>query len=338
MGLSRTRTIIIRTTLAVAAIVVAIQIIGRNKPIALFSLSQHVSPPPITAYGKPSGAAAADRTASTKYSYKVEIDWDKKYAETNDYFAFVSSAAQKALDGDGRAALYIYKALTTCKPIAKQYAHSVDPEADFNAFWASMTKASSGDVDRARKDFQHCFGFIKGDAFAGLPERPGGYVSVRFWVDQASKDGDPIAQTIEAAGAIGTTTFEKSSEANSKSMESAQVALNNAVASKDPAALFQIGQLLSDGHASSDRLQGFAVSIAACNMGYDCTANNVELFRGCVARGECPPGISYADVIKQAVGDAGYAQAYARAQQLQDAMARDDTGLIQKFVQLKPSL
>lgn len=122
---------------------------------------------------------------------------------------------------------------------------------------------------------------------------------------------------------------------NAKSLDSAQQSINSAIASRDPTALFQVGQLLSDGHASSDPLQGFALSIAACNLGYDCSANNAELFHGCATEGQCPPGMSYADIIRKAAGDEGYAQAYARAQQIQDAMARDDTNALQQFVQLK---
>jgi hypothetical protein len=45
--------------------------------------------------------------------------------------------------------------------------------------------------------------------------------------------------------------------------------------------------------------------------------------------------MSYADITRKAVGDEGYAQAYTRAQQVQDAMARDGTNALQQFVQLK---
>jgi hypothetical protein len=105
--------------------------------------------------------------------------------------------------------------------------------------------------------------------------------------------------------------------------------------SRDPAALFQVGRLLSDGNASSDPLQGFALSIAACNMGYDCSTNNSDIFHGCATQGQCPLGATYADTIKKLVGEEGYAQAYARAQQIQDAMARDDINALHQFGQLK---
>jgi len=264
---------------------------------------------------------------------KARLDWMKEYSATKNYFDFVAAAAEAAFNGDSKAALYISKALYICSPIQKEYANSSDPQSDFDTHWAARSHAPQWVVDKARKDFQSCVGFIKGDAFASLPERPGGYDSIGYWIEKSAKD--PVAQALQAGSAIAATNYEKSSDVNAKSLESAQKSINSAIASRDPAALFQVGQLLSDGHASSDPLQGFALSIAACNLGYDCTASNPELFRGCAAQGQCPPGITYADVIRTAVGNEGYAQAYARAQQIQDAIARDDSIALQKFVLLK---
>jgi hypothetical protein len=268
----------------------------------------------------------------TRRSARANRDWGREYGETTNYFGFVSKAAKAALDGDARAALYVSKALYLCLPI-KMYANSTNPPSDFGAYSAAHSHAPQWVLDKARKDFQSCAGFINNDAFADLPERPGGYNSIAYWTDKAAND--PVAQALQAGAAIANTNFEKSSDVNAKSLDSAQQSINGAIASRDPTALFQVGQLLSDGHASSDPLQGFALSIAACNLGYDCSANNDELFHGCAARGQCPPGMSYADIVRKAIGDEGYAQAYARAQQIQDAMARDDTNALQQFVQLK---
>lgn len=274
-----------------------------------------------------------ERASVTKRSSETRTNWTKQYSETTNYFEFVSAAAMDAYNGDSNAALYISKALYICSPIQLQYANSKDPQSDFDAHWAARTHAPQWAVDKARKDFGACIGFINGDAFAGLPARQGGYNSIRYWIDKSADD--PVAQALQAGTAVANTRYEASSDLKEKSLDSAQKSINRAVASKDPAALFHVGRLLSDGRASSDPLQGFALSIAACNLGYDCSANNADLFQGCATQGLCQPGISYADLIKKAVGDDGYAQAYARAQQIQDAMARDDMAALQSFVQLK---
>jgi hypothetical protein len=214
-----------------------------------------------------------------------------------------------------------------------QYANSSDPQSDFDAHWAARTHAPQWAVDKAQKDFRACIGFLKGDAFADLPTRTGGYNSIRYWIEKSADD--PVAQALQAGSAVADTKNAASSDLKEKSLDAAQNSINSAVASKDPAALFQVGRLLSEGLTSSDPLQGFALSIAACNLGYDCSANNAELFQGCATQGHCQPGVSYTDVIKKAVGDSGYAQAYARAQQIQDAMARDDMTALQAFLRLK---
>jgi hypothetical protein len=283
--------------------------------------------------GSPVAPTAPPQPRVAEAGQKARLDWTKEYDGSSDYFDFVSKAAKAAFDGDSRAALYVSKALYICSPIQKEYANSSDPQSDFDAHWAARSHAPQWVVDKARKDFQSCVGFIKNDAFAGLPERPGGYNSIRYWMERSADD--PVAQALQAGSAIADANYEKSSDAHAKSFESAQKSINSAIASRDPAALFQVGQLLSDGHASNDPLQGFALSIAACNLGYDCSVNNAELFRGCAAQGQCQPGTNYVDIIKKAVGDDGYAQAYARAQQIQDAMARDDMNALQKFIQLK---
>ena len=284
-------------------------------------------------------SAATPVSVSQKKAVKTHansaVDWEREFNASSDYFSFVSKAARKAYSGDGRAAFYISNVLYLCLPIMREYSNSKDPQSDFDAGWSARTKAPQWVVEKARKDFQTCAGFLKADAFTGLPDRAGGYYSVRYWSDESVKDGDPIAQAEQAGTDILRTVLAKSSGSNANYWESAQLEINRAVASQDPAALFQVGRLLSDGLASNDPLQGFAISIAACNLGYDCTTANVGLFRDCAALGTCAAGVHYTDIIKQTVGDDGYVQAYARAQQIQEAIARGDTKTVEQFVQLK---
>jgi hypothetical protein len=248
----------------------------------------------------------------------VVQNWSKKFQLSKDYFEFVSSAAKPALDGDGYAALYISRALQSCLLMKATYGKEPDPEVALNEGLASMNEASV--VDSQRRTFQLCKGFFKGDAFAGLPERSGGYDHSKFWMDQAYRDNNPIAQTIHAATAKGTEV---------------QTDVNNAVASGDPEALFRAGMLISDGHGR-DSLQGFALSIAACDLGYDCSAGtNPDYFGPCVATGDCNPGTTFQDVVVNSVGSSGYADAYARAQEIETALSSGDTVSLQKFAQLR---
>jgi hypothetical protein len=116
-------------------------------------------------------------------------------------------------------------------------------------------------------------------------------------------------------------------------LASAQDDLNNAVISQDPEAIFMIGQTPLNGHVN-DPIDGLAVTIAACDLGYDCSTGNEAIFGACGASDNCTAGLTYADVVTQGIGADGYAKVYARAQQIEDAVARGDDAALQQFVQM----
>jgi hypothetical protein len=134
-------------------------------------------------------------------------------------------------------------------------------------------------IDRLRTRFLECHGFIYCSPFAGLPERPGGYESIRFWNDLAYQENNPVALTEHAVAQTGLIT----GTADNSKIEIAQSDINRAVATGDPEALFRLGLVLADFRVGQDPLNGFALAIAACNLGYDCTANNEFAFGACVA-------------------------------------------------------
>src|ERR1700720_4436777 len=85
---------------------------------------------PAESVNAPTGSPQA---LASKLSPEIRTDWVKGYSETNNYFDFVAAAADAAFNGDNKAALYISKALYICSPIQMQYAHSSDPQSDFEA-------------------------------------------------------------------------------------------------------------------------------------------------------------------------------------------------------------
>jgi TPR repeat protein len=245
-------------------------------------------------------------------------------------FQFVAKSARKALDGDGKAALKIVDVLVKCVPIKIQYRDKPDPQAAFENELAGKS-LPQWIIDRMRTKFLECSDFIHGTPFAGLPDRPGGYESIRFWNDLAYQENNPVALAQHAAAQPGLIT----GTADSAKIEAAQSDINKSAATGDPEALFRVGFLLADSRVAQDPLNAFAVMIAACNLGYDCTTNNEFAFGACVAANLCPQGEIYTDKIRNAIGDTIYAKAYGRAQQFQDALARGDTNAVEQFVQLK---
>jgi hypothetical protein len=247
-----------------------------------------------------------------------------------DDFGFVANSARKALDGDGKAALEIANVLEKCVPIKYEYRNKPDPQAAFENELTGRNLPQWA-IDRMRTKFLSCSGFINASPFAGLPDRPGGYESMRFWTDLAYRENNPVALALHAAAQSGVIT----GAADSSKIQAAQTDIDKGAATGDPEALFRIGFLLADGRVGQDPLNAFAVMIAACNLGYDCTTNNEFAFGACAAASACPQGEIYTDKIRNTIGNTNYVTAYGRAQQLQDALARGDTSAVLQFVQLK---
>ncbi len=274
--------------------------------------------------------SAADRSLSI--DAKNSQNWNLEFRSSEDYFAFVSKAAKPALEGDGNAAYYVSKALQSCSLIVARYAHASDPQAAINS---QLSAAPSWVADVQRRTFELCRRFLNADAFTNLPPRSGGYYNSAFWMDEAYKDNNPIAQSFHAASAIMKATARGADAVESSALSTAQRDINSAVLSGNPDALFEVGTTLSNGHGP-DSLAGFALSIAACDLGYDCSAaTNSEYFGFCVAAGNCPAGTTFNDIVTKAVGPGGYASAYARAQQIENALVQKDTSALQEFARLK---
>jgi hypothetical protein len=211
----------------------------------------------------------------------------------------------------------------------------------FNEDMMSYAHAPAELLEKKRKLFQECAGFFRADdrkgndVFADLPPREGGYRSPKFWMDLAYQEGDPLAQVQHVGLSIGSPMAP-----NSAAMPTAQADIIQAITSGEPEAIYRAGIIISDGRYV-EPYQGFALMLAACDLGYNCTAassdNNSFPFGECVSMGTCSPGETVADWVAKNAGAEGYAQAYARAQLIETALAQGDTTTLQKFAQLKGS-
>jgi len=302
-------------------------------------LKKEVPPPP-----KPVAQAVMRDYSTTRPTKKVlptdrpAVDWNKEFQTSSDYFPLLAKAAKAGLEGDGRAAYYVSRKWLECAADAHQYGSAEHPEEKFNEAMSQLAYAPPELIEKQRRRFHACSGFYKlgdphgNDVFADLPNREGGYRSPKFWMDLAYQNNDPIAQTVHAALAVSSTS------PNSDQIQAAQTDINNAIASGDPEALFDAGMMITNG-LYTDRVEGFALSLAACDLGHDCTAANSTgddlPFGECVAMGTCAPGSVFSDWVTKNIGADGYAQAYARAQQIKDALAQGDTSALQQFAKLK---
>jgi hypothetical protein len=156
-----------------------------------------------------------------------------------------------------------------------------------------------------------CMGLVKASPFGALPATP------EYWMAQAYKAGDPLAQEQKAADAahalMGDLQHTMSPTERAEKVQIVQDNLRAAVESGDPEALFQAGQLLANPYLVTDTTPALAVALAACDLGWDCMAAAEE--DACAQRG-CPPGQDFPTVLQRGRSPADYAKLYARSQQI----------------------
>jgi hypothetical protein len=83
-------------------------------------------------------------------------------------------------------------------------------------------------------------------------------------------------------------------------------------------------RLLVNGRITTDTLRGAAVALASCDLGHDCSKFGPDGVSNCEASAACPASADFPYFLQQSLGADGYAQVYARAQEVeQAARARD---------------
>lgn len=217
------------------------------------------------------------------------------------------------------------------------YAHSTDPEAQLQEQLSSIPNAPQWARDRIERKTRRCLALATHDPFAGLPARKGGYGS-SYWYAQALTDGDPLAQEQAAADALAKIDVAQNmpEPAKRELLDVATEHLRAAVESGDPTALYAAGMLLSNGRYTSEPLNGVAVSLAACDLGYDCSAGNPQnVFSNCRLSGDCPADASYAYYLQQSLGPAKYAQVYAHAMDIEQSVRDGDWNAVMKTLTVK---
>lgn len=269
----------------------------------------------------------------------TKTDWKALFDASHDYFAFVRRAAGPAHRGDGSAALYIAKALFRCELEVWTYKTRKSENSGQRARDESWKSRYPLLAERMRTQYRRhyalCKGFFRHDAFAALPPRKGGYFSALYWLNQAYRDHNPVAEiehvAVELPAPINPPTVLDGQE-----YAEIRETLRHAVATGNPEAVFRAGMLLARG-TRAEVIRGLAVALAGCELGYDCSSTNASLFHGCARTGICPPGEDFSDIVRKSVGDAGYAQAFAMARQLVFAISRGDAATVAQFVDVPPS-
>jgi hypothetical protein len=104
--------------------------------------------------------------------------------------------------------------------------------------------------------------------------------------------------------------------------------------SRDPEAWYKLGMATGMSSFSKDLSFGYALALAACDLGYDCTGDNEQNdWYACRWQG-CDEKMVLADRMKLMLTPALYAKAYARYGELTDLIRRSEWDEIEKYVPL----
>jgi hypothetical protein len=247
--------------------------------------------------------------------------WQTRMIEDTEPLEFVRAALPAAKAGDGRAAYEIARMLRGCA----YEMSSADPEAQLQqdlAKWSAKAPQWAGeDMERgARSCIEFAKGFAKENPFGDLPATP------EYWMAQAYTAGDALAQVEKAAQVVADIAADPQMP-EARRAEEVKVVLDNlraAVESRDPEALYRTGMLFTD-LLVRDTVPGYAVALAACDLGYDCsTANPESLEHECAQNGSCPPGEDFPTLLQQGMTPEQYAALYARSQEVVLAVRAGD--------------
>jgi hypothetical protein len=279
--------------------------------------------------------AQAPRTIQTSQPTTGDhIDWAVRDYTVDDYFEFVSRAAPEALAGDDRAALYVGWGLSKCLGPMGGYQASSNPEADFNAERAVEHQLPTCAAEERRLEFHSCVGFAEADAVNRLPSRLERAALPRYGITQAYRDRDLPSVAYYPADELARGTVGDGAQAP----DSAQSDLEQAVTSGDPAAIFHVGEifLFAGTRYGASPVAGAALIIAGCDLGYDCSVNSpaLDFYLICVSTRGCPPGFTYLDGVREALGKSKYAAAHSRAKQFEQALQTGDRVALRHFVRI----
>jgi hypothetical protein len=181
--------------------------------------------------------------------------------------------------------------------------------------------------------FKRCEGFLSGNAFASLPERAGGYPK-EYWLDRATQSGDALAQV----QAVSADLSEMGTADASKGKVEASMETNEtrALSSGDPAALMMLGSVLANPSPLKDTDAAFALQVAACETGFDCSFSNPHFGLCLPGQDDCYKTGTFESMVQQGYGAAGYAKLYAEAQDIEDLLQRGEADIVvKKYLAMK---
>lgn len=263
-------------------------------------------------------------------------DWGSLFFSTSDYGAFVERAIPRAVAGDGRAAYYISEALAYCGLYIHLARTSKDPWATLQERVANTPYAPSWVLEKQTQQLNQCISLSRDTVFAALPPVEGGY-TYKYWRNLALSNRDPVAIAVETNRISLDIKDLRSVDERSSALEQVKSQLREVILSKDKEALFAVGMTFTNGTLGVDvLLKGFALRLAACDLGYECSTKNFLLLGACRSFGTCSESHTYPDDVLYTLGNSRFTTVYNQSKTIQQMLEHNDMEELYKYLGLLP--
>lgn len=299
----------------------------------------HMKAPPQHALSTQSEASVRNRGGaarkvphpSVEASAQPISSWAHGYYSADSLFTYATRVAKAAIAGDGRAQYFLSRTLEYCDsritPI-KRSGLTVDEYLESTR----LPYTTESMMQKNRREIERCRGFLHANPLAKL-SLPRKAQTEKYWFAKAVQSKDPLALIDRAALAAGPTRANSAKKEKAVQKEVLDAA-HAAIVSKEPAAISDVGRLFMSGRLARDpSFQGPAWLLAACELGYDCSANNPQLpYVSCDQTGACP---TLQDSLQQSLSGGQYGRVYAASQDIAYKVKHGDWSGLQQYLRTK---
>jgi hypothetical protein len=215
-------------------------------------------------------SAQQSQTPASRASAAPQRDWHEAFQNSDDYLMTVRSAIEAAEQGDGAAAKQLAEFMFRCATV-----HRSIRAGETKAVYMMNLPfgANPGYSAHMNRVYDQCAPVATAPEYSDWDSRPGG--RVKYWRDLALKNGNPSlkAEWIMAANySSPNLTAQQRDELRTQ----ARAYARDVIHSRDPEAWYKLGMATGMSSFSKDLSFGYALALAACDLGYDCTGDNEQ--------------------------------------------------------------
>lgn len=245
--------------------------------------------------------------------------WHQLLQQADDMAVFIRHASEAAQAGDAEAAWIVFESTLTCGLVLSTLEAGDDAIGEYLA----PTGITHQDEQRAR-DMQRCRTLQDDPVFADWRNPDSQALNPRYWRERALSLGSTLAKSNAVMLLLADLSNPRSGADREATIETVRGYIKDIVRSNDARALFPLGLRLMNGDVSRDWRHGVAMSLAACDMGYDCGADspgtpwgNCKYFPD-----SCPPDSTFRSSLQESLSAADFARVDALAEQFKEAHRR----------------